>query len=476
MYYFHVDSRAPDGRILQRFLVIELPPGQSLRSLLDQLYNETQAVDRMDMAIIIRPQVKFQLSNTAIELLTLGVLKMEPQHPERLAFLAEALSDSRAFARFSGQCFYILGSEDFEHFISKNINPHAYIPCSFDSGAASKGDLINAIRDDEFDHLVRTSKATLPPIGNRAYKAPSGKFVRSFLRVGNIQQSRPALDAIFFWLLPHLRDCVGIITDTWSISSISQNVSRRLVNYIDSDAPCPIEMLADYDAPSDADSLRAADIIERFVTRMADDGRKGIVLVLISATHTGSLQKSLANFLDSRRLSARVKYVSIFRLSNKSQIDTLRDYSGVKEFALLDGLNREQQNAAIPIDRSIYFPVRRFDVERILSLNLLEKNRDFADRYGEISFARVHYTDESAFPHERHHAVWIDTARLIRNQAFQRRLKRVVEQLQPVPKLIISPDHPVARDLAEIVAQMLGLPASAVVEHDNLQLDHAVFS
>ena len=26
---------------------------------------------------------------------------------------------------------------------------------------------------------------------------------------------------IFFWLLPYLRDCVGIITDTWSISSIS---------------------------------------------------------------------------------------------------------------------------------------------------------------------------------------------------------------------------------------------------------------
>ncbi len=55
--------------------------------------------------------------------------------------------------------------------------------------------------------------------------------MKNFIRVGNIQYDRDAIDAIFFWLLPQLKDVAAIVTDTWSISSIALNVARLCEAY-----------------------------------------------------------------------------------------------------------------------------------------------------------------------------------------------------------------------------------------------------
>jgi hypothetical protein len=149
--------------------------------------------------------------------------------------------------------------------------------------------------------IVETSRARLPSVPGSLYLAPSTRLMRSFLRVGNVQYSRAALEAFFFWLLPYLRNCAGIFTDTWSISSIAMSASRLLSVYAEA-VPCPVEMLSQYHDGSEARNAEAGEIIDRIAAeaRAAGGRPDGEVVCLLSATHSGRLVGQLREVLKLR--------------------------------------------------------------------------------------------------------------------------------------------------------------------------------
>ena len=123
---------------------------------------------------------------------------------------------------------YMLYSSNFKHKLSKNLSPHFTVK---HYSARTRNSIIESIKECEFEHYARQSDAILSARDSFVYRAPSGHYVRQFLRVGNIQKSRQALDATFFWMLPYLKGRSAIIADTWSISSITLNAARLLGKY-----------------------------------------------------------------------------------------------------------------------------------------------------------------------------------------------------------------------------------------------------
>lgn len=478
MHFFQTTVDDPEFGFLQKFIVAELPAGESVEYLLEVLYTNLSPYMRANFSLIIRTSVKQPVDPQKIDLAI-----QNSENPfskeEHVSGLFEELTSypETIFLRFPTNSVYILSSWDYQPYISANINPKAHSPLEL-SPQRLQDLLLHQIQNAEIDELVARGNCKLPPLGNRVYKVPSGRFVRSFLRVGNMQTSRSAIDAVFFWLLPHLKGCAGVVTDTWSISSISQNISRRLVDYNEAtNNPPPIEMLGDYHFHKGSYGRTAAEVIERFFSRIQNQNGQanGTVLVLLSATHTNSLATLLREFFEDRQLPTdRIEFVSLFKLSADGDIPSLRDLSEDRDFQPIETDENTTDHTAISIDSKLYFPVSSIDVVKRHLIDVIAPYQDFGHRYKDVDFARVHKTDTETIPGEvRHHAVWIDTEQLFQSDPFRERFFEKLDALPAFPKLIVHPDHTSAVALAELAKQFFASKGADVdlVCHDNLNLD-----
>lgn len=473
---YHFFSEFDDGVILRRFLVVELPAGHNLLQLFEDIYRLIQPQDRHRISIVIRPAVKNQLNEKIVSKLfsskKIDLRKIGHRYAD---LLQVKQNQSRFFKRFKSFETYILGSDNYRHFLSSNINPFAKNHELEFEEETRKG-IIRNLQKDEIDYLVKIGKCKFPPLANTFYKVPSGRYVKSFLRVGNLQTSRSAIDAIFFWLLPYLNGCRGIVTDTWTISSISQTISRRLAVY-DTKVipPQPIEMLPKYHSNSEAFALHAANLIDTFLDRIHGD-EAGKVLILLSATHTGSLAGLLEKYLEIRGVNeSDLKYVSLFRLSDASNIPTLRDYSYDDDFLITDGDKDDASDSVVEIDGQNHFPLSEISIEKTIPIKAIEAIRDIVSPYAMTNFVKIHYTDGShgGPGQQRHHMVWIDTLKLFKTRIFIDKFMDKLGGIHPPPKLIIFPDHEPARFLAKIATDQLNQCgyASESFCHNNLKIN-----
>ena len=165
-----------------------------------------RANSNRQILLILRPDVGVPLENT-------------DKYADKLPSLARKVPQP---------AIHMLYSFNFEHKLSEDSNTrHAGVHYS----PESRDSIIDGIRECEFKHYVDHSDALLANRKGFVYRAPSGHYVSRFLRVGNIQKSRQALDATFFWMLPFLKGRSTIIADTWSISSIAINAARLFGKY-----------------------------------------------------------------------------------------------------------------------------------------------------------------------------------------------------------------------------------------------------
>ena len=242
-------------------VVVQFSPEQSVETLFESIYNGIPEIRMQASALVLRPDVRDQFAASDLVLACEG--KVTGQSA-MLNAIAQAIADPDLhFGRFQSLPVHILHTDDFQPVLSANINPlsnshelieeHLALPVALDE-----------IRDVEMRFLVEKSRAFLPPIEGAYYLAPSNKPARSFLRVGNVQYSRHSIDAVTFWLLPHLKDSKAILADTWSLSSIAMNASRVLAHLRD-ERPVPVEMLSQYQDASQDRQAALMEILDRLV-------------------------------------------------------------------------------------------------------------------------------------------------------------------------------------------------------------------
>ena len=457
----HLFSAALTEPELLDALVIELVRGYSLKETLEHVYKIDSKKLAISQTIIARAPVATPIDPTSLrEVIT----DQTDRIPRDLQFLCEKPNDLKdAFVRFPNRPVHLLFSHDYGHFLSANLNPTSTIN-PLDRQDVNSGNIIRTIRTAEIDAIVEAGRARFPAIPGMAYEAPSGHLVPSFLRIGNIQRSRAAVDAIFFWLLPYLKGCSGIITDTWSIGSIALNASRRLSSYrAPFQRPCPVEMVSSYLDGSEESATEAADHIERLLRITSNSPKEGQeerkVIFLMSAINTGELHARTSKLLDDRRIDPEnVLFVSLFNLGiSQSTIPCIADWSahaGHGAFAPIHLSGPTERLDTIKIDPQTYFPTSYKDILHGVREKEVENFREFLDRYPDLSAIRVHrnVTNDGA---TRHHAISIDTVALCAHAKFQERLTDKLTNLEPPPRLIITPAHDAGNILAGCALEVL---------------------
>jgi hypothetical protein len=475
----HVFSFSYEGLSPSRVLVAEVSAYQSIDNQLEQIYKTVPAGTRSaaDVLILRLP------AHWSIDLDTIrAALGPSPTFTD--GRLTTLFTPQVRFARAVDKPVHILCSSGYEHFITENLNPRAIEPLGGPIDAIPN--TIEAIRIAELDFLIETGRALLPKADDLLYRAPSGRTMPTFLRVGNIQHSRAAIDAVFFWLLPYLRNCIGIVTDTWTISSISMNVSRRLAQYRDrAERACPVEMLSRYHDGSPVRADEAAEVVERMLEATAPppnggnaegDEIVGQVLFLLSATHTGSLAARLSSFLQRRGVKeSQVSFVAIFKLGSVASVPCLRDLSvdpATNDFEPTD--DRGSDKTVAEIDDQVYFPLHFRDSRFIVRKREADAFCSFFECYRDDELFRVH-KDNYSDGELRHHAVWLDTERLCRHPAMRAALTTYLLDLKPTPALILTPGHPAANMLADLAVEVLRPknPEIRALAHPNLYFDES---
>jgi hypothetical protein len=430
-------------------LVVELPKSMDISELFERIYDSSHK-SRLNLAqvIIIRPPVMWPLKLTYKN----NRLVMRKK-ALRYKFLHSLLDKFKnTFERVIRKPVFILYSNNFEWNLSKNLNRYAENSAGHDFSDYSNS-LFELIKEAEITHVLKKSKAHFPRIGNVKYMTPSGRHVDRFLRVGNIQYSRAAIDAIFFWLLPYLRGVDAIIADTWSISSIAFNISRILFSYEDKrNECCPVEMLTSYYRKGSDSQVDEVDELIKSLSRQLHSvggASKPNILVLLSATLTGRLAVELRDRLE-RDVVAPVSCVFVTLFSLGEAIPSVTSVFSGERFRGAASPPRSGTQV-VKIDPQLYFPAQ-FRVGTLqLRQNHTEPFKKFAETYSSGDLIRLHRDDPSG----RHHAVWIDTLKLAGHDEFKSRLTCLVRTLRPIPVMIVHPGHDAGHLMAETVKAAL---------------------
>lgn len=435
MYAFEtiVESKGSEARVL----LVQAAAGESLAEVVERVRNDRPGED----PIIIRLAVDMPINPDVWTLPHDAAVRDMLGSPERL------------MGRTRSRSMYVLSSFDGEPYLTDALHTGNTLDelVGFD-----KREVLEQIREAEFNHLVVRSKALLAaPPGSRL-RAPSGMIVSHFVRVGNIQADRDALDAVAFWALEHLRDRDAIVTDTWSISSIALNAARVAAEYFNRRAP-RVEMLPGYNDGSDEAIASAQSVLERVAADVGHDpGQPTKVLVLVSATQSGGLVAHLGKACQSARAVIEPTFLALFALQ-KGPIPRLSEMVDDDRFAF--ARPGTDETSIIDIDPHVYFPLAYVDVAYRLGKKDAEKHRDFFDAYERTKVVRIHSNEDRQDPVPRHHAIRLDLGEIIQTPRFNGRLADALRTLGP-QKAILAPLHNTGQHFAKLVARKLRTPAN----------------
>ena len=477
MHAFKAMIGCEEGALIA--LVVQHSAGQSLEALFEALYTDYAEERQQAACVVIRPDVRDRFTPAELAAARTGA---GPDSPFMNALRDEYAVPEFAFARLPQMPVLILHHSGDALYLSDNLNPDA-AESPFPARNLSEENILAEIRSHELSCLVERSRALLPMIPGSFYLAPSNRLARSFLRVGNIQYSRHAIDAVCFWLLPHMHDCRAILVDTWSISSIAFDLAS-LVGDIRGTGALPVEMLSEYQDASPERMALAAEALDRLSAELysgsdealpdeGDEAEAAKVACLLSATHSGSLVAVLDDLVELSSFPIALSYVAIFQMGAALGIPSLSDISDTPEFRPLDP-GEEEGRTIVEVDPRSYFPLTHNDHEMSILVRHAAAAKAFVETFpvpGLISVHRDHRTDGLT----RHHAVHIDTLALVRSEKFQLEFAKRLLALDPLPSLIITPKHEAAHELGKLAAALVsgaGTPTQHY-EHSNLVFEDA---
>jgi hypothetical protein len=347
--------------------------------------------------------------------------------------------------RFPRASIHLLSSSDFSISISKNCNANAIRDFCDEVTSA---DFVEWLRESELRYYAVRSSALLSTPDNFSFHIPSGRCVRNFLRVGSIQLERRTLDAVFFWLLPFLRNCDGILTETWSISSIALNAARLLERYAANiNVRCRVDMLSTY---HDGSALLDQQMEVPFQRVCVGNGA---VVVLISAVMTGRSLSNLQEYLTKLYPHKEVRFVAIYKLSDSVQIDALCNffgYAGAPNFEYID--RPPLGTHVVTVDSKTYFPLAVKENSVGLSPSCSKPNRPFFDKFAGTKALTLHRDSFDSFNLLfRHHGIYVDVEAMLNVPSFRASLLDLAASLSESPALLITPPH----NAGDLMARLL---------------------
>jgi hypothetical protein len=423
--------------------LVDCPHYYSYADLADGLYSQfARQVEDIEI-LIIRPPVDTQIVDVRSETLNLRPVI------ERLPRVS----------------LHLLHSTSFNLNLTPNLND---MSTESDPVTADETRFLGWLRQVELEEFVRQSAALFAAGDSFVYKSPSQRYCNMFLRVGNVQITRQALDAFFFWMLPYLQGCQAILTDTWSISSIGLNAARLLERYQSGNQlRCHVDMLSSYHDGS----LELRPTTHEALLRVTEGGTSK-VLVLISAVWTGNSLRRLRETIENERLAAeRFSFLALYKLSKEPEITALCDLSDGIDGRHFGILEQPQGKAVIEIDPHAYFPLHMEETEIDIREKATASCLDFfTDYQGTTAFSVHRDAVDSNRQRHRHHGIYLDVGRMLATDRFQKKLRTELASIAVCPKMIIVPPHTYGQVLLDfvrsVVQERFGTLPQVIVHRD----------
>ena len=412
--------------------LVDCPHYVEFEEIADRLHTQySQSIEHTDV-LVLRPPVDRAIADP-------GVLRGKV-----LPFLERAPRAS----------LHLLYSFDFTHMLSENLNNGVNTEMFSQMG---KNNFLSWLREHELREYVNRSSALFKASSNFVYRAPSQTYVNMFLRVGNVQMTRQAIDAFFFWMLPFLKGREAILTDTWSISSIAFNAARLLDRYDPKgENHCRVDMLSAYYDGSPELIPETRDALRRVV------GVGGRVLALISVVGTGkSLARLRRTVVTEAVAPSQFAFLALYKLRSEIGVDALCDLSsgiGDDKFEMVqhDTIEERGSPTVIDIDRRTYFPLHIRDSPMKIRKWAANPAYSFCTEYkGKRIFALHRNSYDLNRQRLRHHGIDIDVERLLKITEFRDKLSQHLCEIAPLPKVIVVPPHRAGQRLLEIAHNVL---------------------
>ena len=222
--------------------------------------------------------------------------------------------------------------------------------------------------------------------------------------------------------------------------------------------PIPVEMLHGYNDGSDDAKDRAAESVARLGNEVPSEAVVPNVLVLISATQSGSLSGRLAAAFENAQRPMTPRYLALFAL-RESDLPRLANLTADPRFSLRED-EGDADTSVLGIDPQVYFPLVYTDVPIRLVRDDAQRSRGFFDRYASSGLVRLHVDDGRGAGTARHHAIHLDLAAVLDGETVSALLREEVAGLGP-QRMILRPEHRAAGALATKAAELLGEASEA---------------
>lgn len=403
--------------------------------LADYVYREHPSDKSVASFVIVRPPVERTMTSEEFK------ASLFPALQQRLPSLP----------------IYLLSSADFVHTLSENFNLLSNDPLL----DVDRKTLLDSIRQQELAMYALSSNALLRMTGNRYFRAPSLKYCQCFMRVGNIQTSRSAVDAVFYWLLPWLKDCSAIIAESWTVSSAVLNAARLLVRYDPDNHPrCRVDMLSAYHDRSAPLQFEAEEILRRVLPRETDK-----VLILVSSCMSGGLVNKLKETFRAADVhDTQWECATLFSLGSSHQVPALCDAT---QFVSDDGFKFYEElpenGRVFEIDRGTYFPLRIEVLPVELKKVDADQSKYFFDAYKNTKLFCVHRECyEQRGGRLRHHAIDLEVSAILELEPFATRFAESIKGISPPPTVIVVPPHDAGVAMSEIAKRLIEASGSSV--------------
>ncbi len=443
MHRFQAELGRPDPIMLAE--IVQVPAKRLIIDVLLDIYDTGPEIRQGTDLLILRLPVEEQWDP---DLFAGGM-------PEIVTgVLLDLLGDpdvAVAMERVDDRPVHLLHSFRGRQLLSPNINPR-FPRLTFPEGMTERATIEN-IQTAELDHLLDKSRAIITAAPGTVFEAPSGRLVRHFVRVGNIQFSRDAVDALFFWLLPDLERCAAILVDTWSISSVAFNVATLCQRYFGGGSR-RVELLPDYIEADRGSDVRAREVVERLVREAPTDANLDRILCLISATQSGSLRETLGTVMGGGLDRFHAHYIAIFALG-PTDMPALRRLHDDQRFHLLEpATDPARPDHRIPIDRQVYFPLTFKDEPIEITHPVTVPSRATIDALAGRGMLQVHRTI-SRNQQARHHGIHVETEALVNLPCVPGLLADALSGLKRAPIMLVAPRGSGSEGLAALIGDQL---------------------
>jgi hypothetical protein len=271
------------------------------------------------------------------------------------------------------------------------------------------------------------------------FELPSAQHSDYFLRVGNLQSNHSFFSAVFFWLLPQLKDIQHVFCDTWSISTTAAVIAESLMTYRKSELHHATERVSWSFSPMYLPSSNIKDELIQDALVVAEL-KGGKVLFVSSFYSSGRLEKEIVDQtlnLDRRENAELVAIYAVGKRRFKYSSNILCNIKPmIKDRGLLGKkVKRRFGGEVLNVSKISFFPDYRSVERKPLLVRDIQKNAAFLDRYvGKSIFSvhrdgrnSTHFVDGS----RRHHAFHVDLEALFSDSSFQSKL---IEELADLPE------------------------------------------